>query len=153
MGCNNSARYQAAIIQNHHVLLLKVRYQAFPGRTFWVIPGGGQLPGESEEDCVKREVREETHLEVKIDRLILDESGIPGGIYRRIKTYLCRIISGDPQPGSEPEVDTAEHVTIIQIGWFDLRDPGTWDSLVLNDPITHPLLQRLRRALDYVTGS
>ena len=47
-----AVRYQATIIQNDHVLLLKVRDHAFSGNTFWVIPGGGRLPNETEEDCV-----------------------------------------------------------------------------------------------------
>jgi ADP-ribose pyrophosphatase YjhB (NUDIX family) len=145
-------RYQAAIIQNDRLLLLKVWDHAFSGKTFWVIPGGGRHSNETEEECVKREVREETLLHVEIDRLILDEADISEGMYQGIKTYACRIISGDPHPGSEPEVDTADRVTITNIGWFDLHDPKTWDTLALNDPITYPLLQRLRTALGYETG-
>jgi 8-oxo-dGTP diphosphatase len=142
-----NVRYQAAIIQNDHLLMLKVWDHAFSGKTFWVIPGGGRHPNEAEEDCVKREVLEETHLHVEIDRLVLDEAN--EGMYQRAKTYACRIISGAAHPGFEPEVDTDERSTITQVGWFDLRDPATWDALALNDPITYPLLQRMRAALGY----
>jgi 8-oxo-dGTP diphosphatase len=146
-----AVRYQAAIVQNDRLLLLKVWDHAFSGKTFWVIPGGGRHPSETEEACVKREVREETNLHVEIDRLILDEPDTPEGMYQRVKTYACRIIDGDLQPGSEPEVDTADRATITKAGWFDLRDPRTWDSLALKDPITYPMLQRLRTVLGYGT--
>ena len=76
--------------------------------------------------------------------------GIDDGMYQRLKTYACRIVSGEPRPGIEPEV-TAGHLTIAQVGWFDLRDPASWGSPVLDDPITYPLLQRLRSALGYAT--
>jgi ADP-ribose pyrophosphatase YjhB (NUDIX family) len=144
-----AVRYQAAIIQNDHLLLLKVWDHAFSGKTFWVIPGGGRHHNETEEACVKREVYEETHLHVEIDRLILDEPDISEGMYQRAKTYACRIIGGDLQPGSEPEVDTPDRATITHVGWFDLRNPNNWDPLALNDPVTYPMVQRLRAALGY----
>lgn len=146
-------RYQAAIVQDDHVLLLKVWDHAFSGETFWVIPGGGRLPGEAEEDCVKREAHEETHLQVEIDRLLLDEVAAAEDMYHYTKTYLCRINGGEPRPGTEPEVDTAEKSTITAVGWFDLRDATTWDPLLPKNPITYSLVQRVRAALGYVTDS
>jgi 8-oxo-dGTP pyrophosphatase MutT (NUDIX family) len=146
-------RYQAAIMQDDHLLMLKVWDHAFSGKTFWLIPGGGRLPGESEEECVKREVSEETHLEVVVERLLLEEPDIPGGTYERVKTYLCRISQGTPKPGVEPEVDSAEFVTIQEVGWFDLRDSTTWDALALSDPITLSRLRGLQVALGYLDGA
>lgn len=144
-----TARYEAAIIQNDHVLLLKVWDHTYSGKIFWLIPGGGIHPDETEENCVKREALEETHLEIEVDRLLLDEPDLPGGLYERRKTYACRIISGEPRPGAEPEIDTEDRATITEVGWFDLRDPKTWDPLALNDPITYPRLQQLRIILGY----
>ena len=48
------------------------------GRAYWVIPGGGIEGSESEEECVIREMKEETNLDVTIDRLVFDEPGHPG---------------------------------------------------------------------------
>jgi 8-oxo-dGTP pyrophosphatase MutT (NUDIX family) len=144
------ARYQAAILHNGHVLLIKVWDHTFTGQTFWTIPGGGRQPGESEEECVRREAWEETNLRVEVDRLLLETPDAPDGLYERLKTYACRIAGGEPRPGSEPEVDSAERRTIQAVGWFDLRDPASWDPLARNDPITLAMLLRLRAALGYV---
>jgi 8-oxo-dGTP diphosphatase len=69
---NRHTRYQGAIVRDHHILVLKQRI--FPiGRVCWIFPGGGIEPGETEEECVKREMKEETNLDVEVKRLLLDE--------------------------------------------------------------------------------
>ena len=142
-------RYQAAILRDDHVLLLKV-HDIFTGKVFWLIPGGGRHDGESEEACVVREAFEETRSEVEVVRLLLDEpAGEQDTFYSRQKTYLCRILKGEPAPGGEPEVDNDNHSTILEVGWFDLRAPKSWDPLAAEDAITGPRLHGLRAALGY----
>ena len=107
-------RYQGAIIRDDQILLNKHREDE-TGRTFWIIPGGGQESGESEEACVQREMRGETHLDVRVERLMLDERIEPDAFYQRTKTFLCRIISGEPSPGYEPEAIEAGHSAIVEV--------------------------------------
>lgn len=70
-------RYQAAVLRDHYVLLLKV-FDRAGGVEFWLFPGGGREPGESVEDCLRRELREETHLEVEVSSLLFRELGSRG---------------------------------------------------------------------------
>jgi ADP-ribose pyrophosphatase YjhB (NUDIX family) len=65
-------RYQGAIQLSDHLLLIKHREHA-DGRTYWLLPGGGRENGETEEACFIREIGEETHLDVAVERLLLDE--------------------------------------------------------------------------------
>lgn len=140
-------RYQAAILRGHSILMLKIWDHGDSGKTFWVIPGGGRVQGESEEACVTREVREETHLQVEVGPLILEEDAEPGDTYLKRRTYACRVLGGEAKPGSEPEVDTAEKVSIKEIAWFDLSDEDSWDPLAKSDPITLNILRSVREAL------
>jgi 8-oxo-dGTP diphosphatase len=142
-------RYQAAIVREHHVLLLRVHDHAGSGEVFWVLPGGGREPGESAEECVRREIHEETRLDVRVERLLFAAPDMPGGLYDQLHTYLCAVVSGDATPGIEPEVDTPEQLTIQELAWFDLRAPEGWDALVRGDSITYPLLQQVRERLGY----
>jgi ADP-ribose pyrophosphatase YjhB (NUDIX family) len=140
-------RYQGAIIRNHCILLIR-HHEHATGSAYWVIPGGGREAGETEEACVQREMREETNLEVAVESLLLDEAGVPEGVYQRLKTYLCKVIQGDAQPGYEPEVEATQQYAISEVRWFDLRNPGEWEE-VKSDPFTFPLVQRIMIHLGY----
>ncbi|MEO1147025.1 MAG: A/G-specific adenine glycosylase [Cyanobacteria bacterium J06638_22] len=64
----------------------------------WEFPGGKIEPGETVEDCIRREIKEELGIEVEVgDRLIsLDHA------YSHFRVTLnvhhCRHLSGEPQP-------------------------------------------------------
>ena len=143
-------RYQGAILRDGQILLIKHREHS-NGRSYWVIPGGRREGNETEEDCVKREMLEETSLEISVERILLDEAGDPNGNGRRRKTYLCRVVNGEAQPGFEPEEDASNMYAISQVGWFDLRDPSGWEALLTADPFTYPLLVKIQAALDFRT--
>ncbi len=140
-------RYQGLIVDNDEVLLIKHRLHT-TGESYWVIPGGGLEDDESEVQCVKREMKEETNLDVTVDRLLFDDPATDG-VYVRWKSYLCRPVSGTAAPGYEPEPDAAAAYAISEVRWFDLTDVSSWDDLLRADPYTYPQLVRLREALGY----
>ncbi len=143
-------RYQAAIIKDNHILLIR-HQECATGRSYWLLPGGGREPHETEEACVQREAQEETGLNVSVERLILDEDDIPFEVYyKRLKTYLCRADTGDPKPGYDPESASAQQHSIAEVRWLALRSWALWDDSITNDPIIFPLLQRIRAVLGYV---
>jgi 8-oxo-dGTP pyrophosphatase MutT (NUDIX family) len=143
-------RYQGAIIKDHRILLI-VHKQRSTGRAYWVIPGGGIEGSESEEECVIREMKEETNLDVTIDRLVFDEPAHPDSVYEWRKTFTCHPVSGEASPGYEPEPDAAANYSISEVRWFDLRDEVGWDDELCQDPYTYPQLVRLREVLGYTS--
>jgi 8-oxo-dGTP pyrophosphatase MutT (NUDIX family) len=151
---NRDTRYQGAIIRDHQILLLYGREDWGDGPSeFWLVPGGGSEPGESAEETVRREMLEETRLEVRVERLLLDRPphSMDSGPYKRVMTYLCTPIGGEAAPGVEPEASPDEWV-ILDIGWFDLRNEEGWGKVILEDPITYDQLVAIRRELGYPSG-
>ena len=146
-----STRYQGAIIRDDHILLLKQTEHA-SGRSYWQIPGGGIEPDETEEQCVQREMLEETGLSVQIHSLLLDEPGPHGAIYKRWKTYRCAILAGEARPGSEPEAVYADAYSFTEVGWFDLRHPATWNERLEADSYIYCFLQRVQAMLGYTVA-
>jgi ADP-ribose pyrophosphatase YjhB (NUDIX family) len=141
-------RYQAAIMRDEEILLIK-HQEHKNGRAYWVLPGGGIENGETEVQCVRREVQEETNLEIEVVELLLDEppQHEEKGVYQRFKTFLCHPITIAATPGYEPEPEAAAKYAITDVGWYNIRDETTWDQLIVNDPITAPGLRRIRAAL------
>ncbi|HEY8715318.1 MAG TPA: NUDIX hydrolase [Candidatus Acidoferrum sp.] len=95
----------AVIIDSGRVALVKRGHDPFIGE--WSIPGGALELGESVVDAVRREVLEETTLDVEpiallnvYDRVILDNDERILYHYVLID-YLCKRISGDLRAGSD----------------------------------------------------
>ncbi|MCJ7824111.1 MAG: NUDIX hydrolase [Anaerolineales bacterium] len=141
-------RYQGAIIDHDSMLLIRHQDHS-TGRKYWVIPGGGLDAGETEKECVIREMKEETHLDVIVEQLILHEPAPPHDSYQWIKTFLCRPLNGDARPGYEPEAEASAIYSIVEVRWFDLRDENSWDKQLFQDPLTYHQLVQLKEALGY----
>ena len=113
----------AFILNDEKKLLLQQRNKA-PEKGFWSIPGGKLEMFETFEEAVKREVKEETGVEIQIIALL----GICDHIIENEKShwvspsYLCKITRGEPC--------IMEPVKHLDMQWFSL------DNLPENITIT-----------------
>lgn len=77
----------------------------------WNLPGGGLEPGELPTECVVREVREETGLDVAVERLV--------GVYAKpgrnelLFAFVCRITGGSLH--NTPESDAISYFLPSQL--------------------------------------
>lgn len=103
----------AAIIRDErgHVLLIR----RGDGRG-WSLPGGIMEPGERIADCVVRETREETGLEVEPLRLVgiysdpaFMQITFPNGDQAHLvsATFECRVVGGRLRPDGEESLEVA----------------------------------------------
>jgi 8-oxo-dGTP diphosphatase len=100
------------IIDNGRALL--IRRGSEPLRGEWSIPGGTLELGESLEEGVRRELREETGLAVRVlelievfDWIFPDDGALPSEREQRLRfhfvivDYLCERMGGEPRAGSD----------------------------------------------------
>jgi ADP-ribose pyrophosphatase YjhB (NUDIX family) len=84
------------------LLLIKRGHEPEAGR--WSLPGGRIEPGESDQQALVREVREETGLEVVPGRLIgTVERPWPGGRVLAIRDYAAAVTGGDLTAGDDAD--------------------------------------------------
>jgi mutator protein MutT len=95
----------ALIIEDRRILLVERGKEPLKG--YWSIPGGIVETGEKLEHGIRREVLEETGLDVEpysmfevFERIIPDAEGKPEYHYVLID-YLCRRLSGQPAAASD----------------------------------------------------
>jgi 8-oxo-dGTP diphosphatase len=94
-----------AIIEREGLILLARRSDI----GWWNLPGGGLESGETVEEGLRREVREEVCVEVDVVRLV--------GVYSKpqknevVLTFLCRLAEGQ-----EDAIGTSDEVS--ETGWF-----------------------------------
>ena len=135
---------RAVIFNGDEKLLMIERHR--DGEHYFVLPGGHVNAGETPELAAVREVREETGLEVSIDKLLYTSSDDKFGNNQRI--YLCTYRGGEPalQPDSiEAYLQASGELQEWKPAWFTLEE--------LKEKIVYPvgLLRYLQedRALNY----
>ena len=81
---------KALIMYESKVLIIKrSNYTSF-GEGEWDIPGGGLKFGESLHDCLNREIKEETGLTVRIDKLLYAVTNVVNPSAQTVGlVYLC----------------------------------------------------------------
>lgn len=101
-GYPNGARAEALIIKDNKILTIHRRNH---GQEYWVLPGGGWEDGETLEEAVAREVREETSIEVIVLKEIFTLLVLDDGQKR---VFLCEYQGGEPKLGNFNELKKME---------------------------------------------
>lgn len=130
------------MLQNEAILLIRCAFRHGP--TVWILPGGGREEGEEEAACVAREVREETHLAVRVERLLCDRPAEPpDGTYVRWRTYLCTVVGGHVRPGGGEGAEAE----LVDVTWLPIHDDRDWADEIRSDAYLYPQLQAIRAGI------
>lgn len=136
----------AAIVRDDKILLIEFMDE---GQLHFNLPGGGVDLGESIEEGLKRECREEAAVEVDVERMLMVWEYVPKKVdfrYGRKQkvgfVFLCRL-----KPGSEPAFPKAPDKNQVGVRWVKLLDLEKNPAAIrgpLFPAIEAPLLKALR---------
>ena len=118
----------AVIVENGRVLLVRRGQEPLKGK--WSLPGGMLELGESLQEGVVREVKEETGLTVEpvelielLDRVHREEGRVR--FHYVIADYLCRVVGGSLRAASDADA----------VRWVERTQWHSHSALLL-DPVT-----------------
>lgn len=105
----------AVIILNDHKILLMHRHKN--GSEYFVIPGGTLESGEDPRETAIREIKEETNLDIVLDKLLFEiEDEHHHGYY-----FLAKSFSGQMRLGG-PELARQATGNLYDLQWIKLKD-------------------------------
>lgn len=106
--------------------LVLVRQSRGCGKAYYLLPGGGVEYGETLQDALVREVREETGLVCSPGPLLFVNDSIAphGGRHAVNMTFLATVMPGQqPQTPPDPAIHAVLLVDVDRLGSYDLRPP------------------------------
>jgi len=93
-----SIEVSAALLFRDGRLLITQRLSNSHLGGLWEFPGGKREPGETSEQCLVREIREELGVEISVGGLFSEISHTYPEKFVRLKFFSCKLLSGEPQP-------------------------------------------------------
>src|SRR5262249_48974838 len=132
-----TTRVSVVVLSDDEKILL-VRHRK-GNRQYWVLPGGRLEYGESFNECAVREIKEETGLDVEVDKfLFLSEAIAPDRTRHIVNVYLkAKVTGGTMKVGNEP--------VLAGVDFVPLKD---LEKMTLFPPIGKALLHSLKNGLD-----
>ncbi|MBK0295826.1 8-oxo-dGTP diphosphatase MutT [Bacillus sp. S34] len=120
----------AAIIKEKDQLLIAKRHSKDPLAGKWEFPGGKLEPGETPEECLVREIREELRVKVEIGSFYDDNIYGFKDQAVHLLCYWAEIMNGEVTPIVHDDV---KWITIKELARFDFA------------PADIPIVKRLER--------
>jgi mutator protein MutT len=101
--------------QQQQILIDKRRPEGLLGG-LWEFPGGKIEPGETVEECIKREIQEELGIEIEVGDRLITISHTYSHFHVTLNVHHCRHLAGIPQA---IESDEIRWVTLAEIDSFN----------------------------------
>ena len=115
-------RVSVIVITDDHILLVQHRKGS---KLYWVLPGGRLEYGETFQECAVRELKEETGLDVAVEKFVfLSEAIAPNRSRHIVNIYFTgHIIGGTMKVGNEPVLAAVELIPVSELSKLALFPP------------------------------
>ena len=108
-----------AIIEENGQVLAAQRGPRMTMPFKWEFPGGKINPGESAENCIIREIKEELGIEIQIKALLPTSSHAYPDLHVRLHPFVCRVIQGRMKPAEHHAIQWTGHDQLLSLEWAE----------------------------------
>ncbi|HEY9868795.1 MAG TPA: NUDIX hydrolase [Candidatus Obscuribacterales bacterium] len=114
----------SVIVITDEAKILLVRHRK-GNRLYWVLPGGRLEYGETFHECAIRELKEETGLDIEIEKFcFLSEAIAPDRSRHIVNIYLkARVVGGTIRLGNEPVLAGVDFIPLADLERVTLFPP------------------------------
>lgn len=125
-------RVSGILIQNNEILL--VSHKSI-GKTdiLWAPPGGGLHFGEPLEECLRREFKEETNLQIEVGQLLFVNEYLELPLHAIELFFEIKSYSGELKIGQDPEMSPEsqiiQNVRFVPFEEIKRSDPSSYHSI------------------------
>ncbi len=118
-----TTRISVVVINKDNEILLVKHKKG--NRKYWVLPGGRLEHGETFKECAVREMKEETGLDVEVERfLFLSEAIAPDRTKHIVNIFLkAKVIGGTIKLGNEPVLAGVDFLAVAELETLALFPP------------------------------
>lgn len=104
----------AIIIKNNKIFVTQRGYGEF--KDWWEFPGGKIEEGETPEECLKREIKEELEADINIDKYLCTVEYDYPNFHLKMECFICSLIDGHLEL---VEAEDAKFITKDQLDNID----------------------------------
>ncbi|MCZ8535253.1 (deoxy)nucleoside triphosphate pyrophosphohydrolase [Psychrobacillus psychrodurans] len=120
-----SVHVVGAIIENDHdEILCALRGPEMTLPNYWEFPGGKIETGESRNEALKREIREELKCTIEVFCHVEDTTYEYEKVIVRLETFMCKIISGTPSVTEHAELKWVSRKELNTLNWAPADIPA-----------------------------
>jgi 8-oxo-dGTP diphosphatase len=112
-----------AVVRDRDGRLLVIRRGRPPAEGRWTVPGGRVEPGERLAEAVRRELREETGLDVRVGDLVGVHEIVDDELHAVILDHHAEVVGGNEVAGDDA-------AAVAWMGRTELAAAGTTDGLL-----------------------
>ena len=110
-------RVVAAAIVAQGRLLIAQRGENMSSAMLWEVPGGKVEDGESDPEALKRELKEELHIDVDVRDFVAMSCVVVGSKEIEMYVYRCDIQKGEPQALEHEQLMWAAESELLSVSW------------------------------------
>ena len=114
-----------AIIENeNNEILCALRGPEMTLPNYWEFPGGKIEEGETKEEALKREIKEELGCTIKVYEPIEDTTYEYDKVIVRLETFMAKVISGTPVISEHAEIKWSTREELPALSWAPADIPA-----------------------------